>query len=163
MGIVIESPVLGVINVEQSKIYTFAQGIPGFEDCRRFAIFRTDAESPFAYFQSADRPELVLLVTDPFFFFPDYDFELPDAVVEELGLTKPEEVEVWVVVTVPERMEEATVNLVAPIVLNRNTQRGRQAILSERGYAIKQPLFSGRKAGEENVRAGGGGGAGSDA
>jgi len=161
MGIVIESPVLGSVNVEGDDLYIFAQGIPGFEDSRRFAVLRPDPESPFAYLQSADRPELVLLVANPFFFFPEYDFELPDAAVAELELASPEEAAVWVVITVPEKPEQATANLLAPIVLNARTRRGRQTILTNQGYTTKHPLFETLAAGD--AHGGGGGDAGFDA
>lgn len=161
MGKLIDSPVLGPVDVKQDEIYTFAHGIPGFEACRQFVILRPEPDSPFAYLQSADRPELVLLVANPFFFYPAYDFEFPEAAAEELGLTAPEDAVVWSVVTIPEKLEMATLNLAAPIVVNPKTRKGRQTILTDHAYTTKHPLLEPRVAAE--TPGGGGGDAGSHA
>ncbi|TLS50572.1 flagellar assembly protein FliW [Paenibacillus antri] len=158
MSIVIDSPVLGSINVEQGDIYSFPRGVPGFEDNKQFVIVQPEPGAPFAYLQSTESPDLVLLVTNPFLFYPSYDFELPDQVAEELGIEAKEDVEVWCVVTVPEQMERASVNLLAPIIVNVNARTGRQTILTNTPYATKHPLFPG--ATDEQRPAGGDGDAG---
>jgi len=156
MSIVIESPVLGSIRVEQGDIYSFPHGIPGFEEHKQFIIVQPDPATPFAYFQSMDQSELVLLVTNPFLFYPSYDFEVPDPLAEDLRIENREDVAVWCVVTVPEQMERATVNLLAPIIVNVNARIGRQTILTNTVYLTKHALFDADKSSD----AGGGGDAG---
>jgi flagellar assembly factor FliW len=156
MSIVIESPVLGSIHVEQGDIYSFPHGIPGFEEHKQFVIVQPDPATPFAYLQSTEQSELVLLVTNPFLFYPSYDFEVPDQFAEELRIENREDVAVWCVVTVPEQMEQATVNLLAPILVSVRARVGRQTILTNTVYTTKHALFESDKSGD----AGGGGNAG---
>ncbi len=144
MGITLESPVLGRLEINQSEIYAFPSGIPGFEDQKRFIVVKPEADSPFAYLQSMDRPELVLLVADPFLFFSDYDFDISDQTVSELKIERPEQVEVWCVVTVPDSLEEATANLLAPIVVNADAKIGKQTVLATGEYRTKHALFPDR-------------------
>lgn len=146
MTIVIESPVLGSIDVEQGDIYSFPHGIPGFEANRRFVIVQPEAGSPFAYLQSLDSPELVLLVANPFLFFPKYDIELPDSVVVELGIEAHEDVVLWCIVTIPDRIDAATMNLLAPIAVNISAKTGRQTILTNTPYTTKHKLFDANQA-----------------
>lgn len=138
----VDSPVLGSLEIEPGDIYSFPNGIPGFEEERRFVIVKPDAGSPFAYFQSVDRSSLVFLVADPFTFFPSYDFEIAEQVKDELAIRTREDVGVWCIVTVPERMEDATANLLAPIILNVTERKGRQMILAEVPYLTKHALFA---------------------
>ena len=152
MSIVIESPVLGSIHVEQGDIYSFPHGIPGFEEHKQFVIVQPDPATPFAYFHSMEQTELVLLVTNPFLFYPSYDFEVPDQLTEDLRIEDREDVAVWCVVTVPEQMEKATVNLLAPIIVNVKARVGRQTILTNTVYITKHALFE-----AESADAGGGG------
>lgn len=159
MSIVIESPVLGSIDIEHGDIYSFIHGIPGFEDSKRFVIVQSEPGTPFVYFQSLDRSELVLLAADPFLFFPEYDFEVSEQVTEELGIESRGDVAVWCVVTIPEKMDDATINLLAPIIVNRRSRAGRQTILTSTNYVTKHPLFA-AAAEAESAHSGGEGDAG---
>jgi len=151
MSILIESPVLGSLDVTQDDIYLFPSGIPGFEDQKRFIIVQPEANAPFAYLQSMDHADLVLLVTDPFAFYPDYDFEVPEQVIGELEIEASEEVGTWAVVTVPQSMEAATMNLLAPILLNVRSRKGRQTILTNTSYSTKHPMFPFGQASGDNL------------
>jgi flagellar assembly factor FliW len=46
------------------------------------------------------------------------------------------------VATIPEDAEKATVNLMAPIVINEAGRYGKQVILPESGYSVRHPLFA---------------------
>jgi len=73
---------------------------------------------------------------------PDYEIDLPDEVVAELKLEKPEEALVCAIVVLPANISQATANLAAPIVINIKEKRGVQIILNNPAYGVKHPLFS---------------------
>ena len=68
----------GEIEVDEDKIVHFEDGIPAFEDEHEFLIIPYDEESPYVFLQSLTTPELAFLMTVPFVFFPEYEFELDD-------------------------------------------------------------------------------------
>ena len=132
----------GEIEVDEGKIVHFADGIPAFEEEHEFLIIPYDEESPYVFLQSIVTPELAFLMTVPFVFFPEYEFELDDANQEKLGLTRQEDMLVYMLLTIPDgQVELMTANLMAPIVMNQVTMQARQIVLDKSRYTTKHRLF----------------------
>ena len=141
----IKSTRFGEFEVSEELIVQFPEGLPGFEDQKQFAFlpYTVDEDnSPFAYMQSVQDPDLTLLLADPFLFFKHYSLNLNDEDAAQLGLSDSEETAgVYGVVEVPEKIDQMTVNLVAPIVVNWKEQKGMQIILDRSPYSTKHRLF----------------------
>ena len=120
----------------------FKEGIPGFEKDKRFIIIPVEEEGPFYYLQSLDS-ELCLFIVDPFIFFPDYQIDLPDEQVEDLGKEEArDKLVVYVVITLHENFKCSTANLMAPIIINVITRKGIQYILQNQNkYNTKHLIF----------------------
>ena len=138
---IIQTSRFGELKIEEQVIVRFEQGIPGFESMRRFALIEVPDHEPFSYLQSIDDGEVSFIVTDPFEFFADFECELPDPVVEGLKIVSAEQVLVRVIVSVIGELESATANLVAPIIINRTEQSGRQVVLAKTSYTTRHALF----------------------
>jgi flagellar assembly factor FliW len=114
----------------ETPVIEMAAGLPGFPDARRFVLVEWgEAGSPFSLLRSLDHESLEFLVAAPVVLFPDYAPELDDAHADSLELTRAEDALVLVLVTVAERAEDATANLLAPIVINLTTLRAAQIVL----------------------------------
>lgn len=136
----IKSAVLGQVEIEPDKIVRFTQGMPGFEDTKSFVLLQPDPILPFTYMQSVDRAEVVFLLTDPFVFSPGYDLRLTEDTLEELSIKGEQDVQVWAVVTLKESVTTATMNLLAPVIVNIREKLGRQIVLTNSGYSTRQLL-----------------------
>lgn len=122
----------------------FATGLPGFPDVHRFVLVPWgEQDSPFSILRALDG-ELEFLVVPPAAFFPEYEPEIDDDNAAELGLGTADDAIVLVIVTVPERVHDATANLLGPLVINRHTRQGRQVVLSEQ-WSTRQPLVGARE------------------
>jgi len=142
----------GEIEVDEAKIVHFEQGIPAFEDEHEFVIIPYDEESPYVFLQSLQTPDLAFLMTMPFIFFPDYSFEIDDENQQKLGLTSLEDMLVYVLITIPNgSVPDMTVNLMAPVIINKNTMQAKQVVLEKSPYTTKHRLFPAK---EENVTQG---------
>ena len=120
---------------------TFPGGLPGFPESRRFALVRWGAfEGPYSLMVDLDDPDVRFLVMPPYVFFPDYVVDLDDAVAAKIHLERPEDCLLLVIVTLTGRPEEATANLLGPVVVNLKTREGTQAVLAESGYSTRTPL-----------------------
>ena len=141
----IKSTRFGEFEVSEELIVQFPEGLPGFEDQKQFAFlpYTVDEDnSPFAYMQAVQDPDLTLLLADPFLFFKHYSLNLNDEDAAQLGLSDSEETAgVYGVVAVPEKIDQMTVNLVAPIVVNWKEQKGMQIVLNRSPYSTKHRLF----------------------
>lgn len=130
---------------EQNKannIVTFADGIPGFEEFQQYALVEEEESAPFGTLQSVDREEVGFVLVDPFYFFEDYEFDIPENVVQELNVTTPRSLAIRVIITLQEELNRSTANLVAPIVINTESGSGKQIILTNTSYSTKHTIFS---------------------
>ena len=132
----------GEIEVDEKKVVHFENGIPAFEQEHEFVILPYDEESPYYFMQSIKSPDLAFLLTIPFLFFNDYNFEIDDATVKELGIKNPQNLFYYTMVTIPNgSIRYMTANLLAPIVLNSETMKAKQVVLEKSNYTTKHRLF----------------------
>lgn len=121
----------------------FANGLPGFPGERRFGLVRWGAnEGPYSLMVDLADPDVRFLVMPPYVFFPDYVVDLDDAIAAKVHLERAEDCLLLVIVTLAGRPQDATANLLGPIVVNLKTREGTQAVLAESGYSTRTPLSS---------------------
>ncbi|WP_240941867.1 flagellar assembly protein FliW [Paenibacillus sp. HB172176] len=120
--------------------YNFEAGIPGFEQLRHFVFEDVGDELPMKLMKAEEDPNISLLVVSPFLFYPEYEWELAESVKQELDIREQGDVEIWSIITIPTDPSKATINLLAPILLNTRMQRGKQLILHDHAYSTRAPL-----------------------
>jgi flagellar assembly factor FliW len=138
---IVKSLQLGEVEVSPEDVFTLNPPLMGLESYRQYALVRPDPTLPFAYLQSVEEPAVCLLVVDPFAFHRNYEFDLSEMDEEGLEYPQPHEVLVYVTVTLRESLEDATVNLLAPLIFNSARRIGRQIVLHDSPYSTKTPLF----------------------
>lgn len=122
-------------------ILTFPAGLPGLPtEYSEFTLTQPDQTSAFYLLQSVTDADLCFILINPFLFFNDYEFNLPPEEKAKLKITAPEQVAVFAIVNASDGLKTATVNLLAPVVVNTKTQQARQIILNDPRYTIRQPL-----------------------
>jgi flagellar assembly factor FliW len=132
---------LGNLEIPDDKVINFKEGLPGFPQIRRFAILEAEEIKPFQYLQALDDPPISLFVINPFLVDPGYEFRLTDSDMEDVCSKNSAELAVYAVATIPADPSQATLNLMAPIVVNDRARCGKQVILHESKYAVKHPLL----------------------
>ncbi len=135
---VIQTTIWGELEVSDDQTVHFAKGIPGFEQETDFVLIEVK-ESPFNYLQSMKQSELSFVITDPFVFHTNYEFDLPEHEAEELSIT--DEVHVQCIVTLHELIEQSTINLLAPLVFNPQNKQGKQVVLHHSSYQTRHRLW----------------------
>jgi flagellar assembly factor FliW len=120
---------------------TFPAGLPGFPNAHGFELAPWGpAGSPFLLLSSNDDPDIGFVVVPPWVFYPEYEFELDNGTAERLSLAQAEDAVVFAVVTLRDRPEDSTLNLLGPIVVNRFTHEAAQVVLPNAGYSVRSPL-----------------------
>ncbi|MDY7002036.1 MAG: flagellar assembly protein FliW [Thermodesulfobacteriota bacterium] len=118
---------IGKLPVDLERVIYFPRGLVGFEECKDFTLLQIRGDSPFLVLQSLTRPELGLLVADPFAFLADYDVKLGSAEQKILRLKNIRQVAVLVTVNIPSGQPERTaLNLTGPILVNYEARIGLQ-------------------------------------
>ncbi len=132
---ILHTPHFGDIEYLESEVIHFPLGIPGFETQKNFILIPSgDIEFPFSTLQSTEDAALAFIVTDPFLFVENYDFEMDSADTEMLGILSEgdlEKVIALTMVTIPQNVEDTTINIMAPIIINNEKKMAKQILLSE--------------------------------
>lgn len=143
----IKTPYLGEVKFKKEDIIVFEKGLYGFEEKQKFILINlNDPDFPFNWLQSIDDENLSFILTSPFLFVDNYEFDLPDIVADALKINEPKEALIFSVVVLNEYLKESTMNLQAPIVINRKTNKGRQIILEE-NFKLKYQFLNKKEAG----------------
>src|SRR3954465_10074015 len=93
----IETTRFGRLAVDDERIITLPRGLLGFPNHTRFALIQTGDENYFFWLQSADDPNLAVVVTDPSIFFKDYEVPVREETQTDLDLTDMSCAQVFVI------------------------------------------------------------------
>jgi flagellar assembly factor FliW len=132
----------GTVDVPEDQVILFDNRLPGFPDEDQFVLLPHQDESPFIFMQSVKTAGTAFVLTDPFRFFPGYEFSLPDSAKLQLEVEDTSQLQVWSIVVLRRILAESTINLKAPLIINTAKRKGQQLILETDRYSVRQPLFS---------------------
>lgn len=135
----------GIKDYEESDIITFGKGIPGFDNLKKFILFDVKDNEVFKVLHSIENNEIGFLVVSPFDVDKNYEFNLDDETIDSLRIKEPSDAMVVNTVTLNSKVEDITVNLKAPIIINLNKKLGKQIILDNEKYGVKHKLINNSK------------------
>jgi flagellar assembly factor FliW len=135
---------LGDIEVPEDRIISFRQGLLGFAECHRFALLAHADTAPFLLLLCLEHPDLALLVAEPSRLGARLELGRLPFALQELKVQAPEELQVFVPLTIPRgRPAATTANLVTPILINPGPRLGRQVVLETPDFTQKHSLLPG--------------------
>lgn len=128
----------GEIEIDQHKVLTIVDGLPGFESYTRFALLEDPKTKPFCWLQSVEEPNLALVVMDPFVFMPDYSIDLKSVKLSHRwNNISDQDLAIYVVINISDRGGETQIraNLIGPIIINVKTGEMVQVVFSDTRYS----------------------------
>jgi len=132
MKIDIERLGLKNVSIDPETVFTFPEGIAGFENCKRFKLFHEEGKATVFWLQSLDDTSLTFPIVAPEAFDIEYQIELSDADCTLIDLQGTEDVAVVVIVYRNEAEGgKIAANTRSPVILNLRSRKGMQKILQE--------------------------------
>lgn len=131
----------GAIAVAPGDVVTMRDGLPGFEQCRRFVVSAPPDLAPLVHLQGLDATRPSFLALDPRRAWPAYETVLSSADRKRLGAADGD-VLLWLALI---RMDgsRVLVNLRAPVVINPRRMLGLQVVAAESHYDTHHELLAG--------------------
>ena len=129
LGDIMTDPSLGLPTIDM------AVPMPGFPALREFVLVRLHDQGLLYAFTSLDNPELRFLVAPPEPFFPDYAPEIDESVLAALNTKDPNRLLLLVVISAG--VDDTTANLLAPIVVDQDSRRAMQVVLTGSGMPMR--------------------------
>lgn len=132
---------MGTVSITENQIVEFPFGLFGFEDYHKFAVINAEYQ-PFYWLQSVDESGLAFIIVDPFLIMPDYELDIDDKTLEEIGITSPEDVVLFAILTIPVDGSPVTANLQGPLVINKENKKALQVVLSDSKWTTKHNIIN---------------------
>ena len=127
-------------DMPEIPVIELVQPMPGFPGLTRFALVQLDDAGVLCALRSLEDPGVRFLVVPPAAFFPEYAPVVDDETVAALDIDTVEDVLLLVVVNAGASVQDATANLVAPVLVNTATRRAQQVVLDDPGLSVAVPL-----------------------
>lgn len=134
----------GEIDLDESKIIHFPEGVLGFEELKDYTLIydNEDGNRPdISWLQSIEEPAMAMPVISPFIIMPEYNPEVEDELLKPIGQITDENLVVLVTITVPTDVTQSTANLKAPFIINSDTRQAVQIIVENNEYEIKYRFY----------------------
>ena len=98
----VETTRFGAIDVENSSVIEFPEGLLGFGECKRYVLLdHPGGNGPFEWLQSTERPEIAFCVIDPVQFKPDYRIAVKQHELAGIRIKSIEDGVVRVILVIP--------------------------------------------------------------
>ena len=139
----VETSRFGTIDISEKEIVRFPEGLYGFEKETEFTLlpFNPNVESPMEWMQSLKSDHLAFVVTNPYLYLPDYKLILSEEDKKRVELKEDDLFLTLAIVTIPENYSEMTVNLIAPVVINKDKGVAKQFVLTNMDYDTRHYLL----------------------
>jgi len=129
----IKNSQFGEIEFDDEMILSFPNGIIGFEELKKFIIVEDEECKPFRWLFSIDEPEIGFAVLEPTFVIENY--------YQRIGFD-PQIFALFTIVTLNRDVLKISVNLKAPIVIDKLKKLGKQIILDDPELEVTHQLFT---------------------
>lgn len=130
------------VGLLEGQVIFFPEGLLGFASNRHFVLSRyqppVETRSPFFLLQ-AQEGDISFPLIFPHLLKPDFQFAPSREVLTKLCAGSTADLIVMVIVTLRDRLEEITVNLQGPLLLNPVSKIGLQYVLEQ--YPVRFPLL----------------------
>ena len=135
--------IFGEVEIDDSKIISFPNGIIGFPDLKKFVLMYDEEKGTdtIKWLQSIDEPTFAMPVMDPLVVCPDYKPEVDSNTVDQIGELDNNDLLILVTVTVPHDLKQMTVNLMGPFIINVKECKAVQTIVDNDEYPVKFPIY----------------------
>jgi flagellar assembly factor FliW len=132
----------GSIQINDTDIITFRDGLLGFADLRKFVLLDDPNDEIFAWMQSCEKPHIAFPVLEPELYSESYKPTLTKTDLASVGILAAERPRLFTIVTIPEDVTQMTANMKAPLVINVKDRVAKQIVVQENDFQIKFPIFA---------------------
>lgn len=130
----------GTIEISPDRVINFPRGLLGFQQHKRYALLQPNDDACFFWLQCLEDPALAFVVTDPNIFIKEYSVPIRGEQMEDLGLERLEDAQVFVIVNKVGGL--LTANLQGPLVVNTVSRTGDQFVLADKKWTTRHQIMT---------------------
>ena len=138
-----DTRLFGKIDVADDNVIKIKEGIIGYPNFVNFTLIHDEEKKKkggIRWLQSLDDGAFALPVVDPLEIVPEYKPTVGKEALKLLGDMPTESAFILVTITVPKEIEQMSVNLKAPFIINMENLQGVQLIIED-NYPVKYKIY----------------------
>ena len=137
----------GEIEVSESQIINFDDGLPGFSEVFKWVVLPVEGEGleDFYCLQAINEPNLSLFMITVDKIMPNYNPLVDEHFLDSTGIDV-NNIVLYNIITIHKNLKDTTVNLRAPLVIDYINQKGKQVICLNEEYSVRYPLIQAKEA-----------------
>lgn len=137
----VETTRFGTVAVTEDQVWTFPQGLVGFEHLKRYVLLDSRKGASLQWLQALEDPSVAFLVCDPRVFLPAVEIRLPpeSLPVETAAARRVEDLLVLTLLYVDRAERKLKINVQAPLLLDPVSRRGVQAVTDAPAPTVSLP------------------------
>jgi flagellar assembly factor FliW len=135
----IKTQYFGTISCSDNELIHFSDGLFGFADLKNYVplAFQENSDALISL-QSVEDEAVSFIIMNPFQLYTDYTPVLSEEDKKLLDASYNEDnISYYVICVIHDTMDDSTVNLKSPIVVNTDTREARQVILDNALYKFR--------------------------
>ena len=136
----LNTKLFGTIEYARESIISFDEGLIGISDKKDFILIEKEDFFPFNYLQSVEDPSFTLVIISPFFVEKEYKFDIHKDDLSTIDVAEAKDFIISAIVVFSDKVEDITVNLKAPLIINIESKKGKQILLQNNDYGVTEPL-----------------------
>jgi flagellar assembly factor FliW len=138
----IQTPNFGTVKYQENEIVSFPEGLPGFTKLSDFILLQNDETGPFTWLQSIENEAVSFVLADPKKFCADYEAVIGLEELKSIKLEDSKDAALYAMVTLASHKDDVSMNLKAPVIINKAHKLGAQVILRNSNYDIEFKMFA---------------------
>lgn len=141
MELELNTKYFGRVSYHENETIHFSEGLFGFEDQKDYLpiSFQPDDDAMISL-QSITDEHLAFVLMNPFYLLEHYNPHLQPSDLRDLGMPDEDDLSYYVICAVKEDMNQSTVNLKCPVIVNAKTRCAIQVILENSDYTFRHTL-----------------------
>lgn len=137
----LQSKLLGKVEYEAENVIHFPEGLIGIPEKKNFLLIEKEDFKPFSYLQSVDDTTFILIVVNPMIIEKEYKFSIFRGDMDAIDINDENDFSLLAIVIFAQKLEDITVNLKAPLLINIHSKKALQVILQNDDYSVEEPLL----------------------
>jgi flagellar assembly factor FliW len=136
----VDTKTSGLIDIDERQKISIPQGLFGFEKFIDYVLLDAEQE-PFYWLQSMDDKNTAFILINPVLFRSDFEIKINSDELADLEIKSIDNALVFSIVTIHNN-ELITANLQGPLVINKETKTGKQAILNDPRWQTRHDIMA---------------------
>ena len=131
---------IGTVEYSPKDIIIFEKGLLGFEELTQFLLIQKEEEPLFTFLQPLAEINITFILIRPQEIMQNYQLSYHKEDTAAVVISGNKMID-YAIVTIPENIEEMTMNLLGPLLINLDNNKGIQVVSKNENHTTKHCIL----------------------